>query len=84
MNKRVLGFAVGALLFFLSQPFLAAPAEKTPRVGVLFIGGKEQPHLELFKQGMRELGYTENKNIIFKYRYAEGKEERLADLAPNS
>jgi putative ABC transport system substrate-binding protein len=81
MNKRVLGFAVGALLFFLSQPFLAEPAEKTPRVGILFIGGRDQPHLESFKQGMRELGYTEGKNIIFEYRYAEGKQERVAELA---
>jgi len=54
---------------------------KLPRVGILFIGGKDQPHLESFKQGLREHGYTEGKNIILVYRYAEGKEERLADLA---
>jgi putative ABC transport system substrate-binding protein len=30
---------------------------------------------------MRELGYTEGKNIIFEYRYAEGKQERVAELA---
>ncbi len=51
------------------------------RVGILFIGGKDQPHLESFKQGLRERGYTEGKNIILIYRYAEGKGERLADLA---
>jgi len=54
---------------------------KLPRVGVLFIGGKDQPHLESFKQGLRDLGYVEGKNIVLVYRYAEGKEERLADLA---
>ncbi|MBI2230908.1 MAG: ABC transporter substrate-binding protein [Deltaproteobacteria bacterium] len=54
---------------------------KLPRVGVLFIGGKDQPHLESFKQGLRDLGYVEGKNIILVYRYADGKEERLADLA---
>ena len=54
---------------------------KLPRVGILFIGGRDQPHLESFKQGLREHGYTEGKNIVLIYRYAEGKEERLADLA---
>ncbi len=62
----------------------SAPAgaeEKIPRAGILFIGGREQPHLESFKQGLRERGYIEGKNITLVYRYAEGKEERLADLA---
>jgi len=54
---------------------------KIPRVGILFIGGKDQPHLEAFKQGLRERGYTEGQNIILEYRYAEGKQNRLADLA---
>jgi len=59
----------------------AQQASKMPRVGILFIGGKDQPHLESFKQGLRERGYTEGQNIILEYRYAEGKEDRLADLA---
>ena len=59
----------------------AGAAEPIHRVGILFIGGRDQPHLESFKQGLRERGYMEGKNIILVYRYAEGKEERLADLA---
>ena len=59
----------------------AGAAEKIYRVGILFIGGKDQPHLESFKQGLRERGYTEGKNIVLIYRYAEGKDERLAELA---
>jgi len=59
----------------------AVAADKIPRVGILFIGGRDQPHLESFKQGVRDLGYSEGKNIILIYRYAEGKQERLADLA---
>ena len=59
----------------------AQQVAKLPRVGILFIGGRDQPHLESFKQGLRERGYTEGKNIILVYRYAEGKQERLADLA---
>ena len=59
----------------------AQQLKKIPRIGVLFIGGRNQPHLEAFKQGLRERGYTEGKNIVLEYRYAEGKEDRLPELA---
>jgi putative ABC transport system substrate-binding protein len=81
MIRRVFSFMVGALFIALGNPISAAAAEKTARVGILFIGGKDQPHLESFKRGMRELGYTEGKNIIFEYLYAEGRYDRLPDLA---
>ena len=46
---------------------LCSPAQaqqpKIPRVGILFMGGKDQPHLEALKKGLSELGYSEGKNI---------------------
>ena len=66
---------VGAALASAQQP------QTIPRVGILFIGGRDQPHLEAFKQGLRERGYVEGKNIALEYRYAEGREERLPELA---
>jgi len=54
---------------------------KVPRIGFLFIGSKDQPHLESFRQGLQDLGYVEDKNIAIEYRYAEGKLEALPVLA---
>jgi len=59
----------------------AQPAPKIPRIGIVFIGGRDQPHLASFKQGLRERGYIEGKNIYLEYRYAEGHYDRLPGLA---
>jgi putative tryptophan/tyrosine transport system substrate-binding protein len=59
----------------------AQQPKKVPRVGILFIGSRNQPHLEAFKQGLRERGYIEGKNIVLEYRYAEGNNDRLPQLA---
>ena len=37
--------------------------------------------IEAFKQGLRELGYVDGKNIAIEYRYSEGKLDRLRELA---
>jgi putative tryptophan/tyrosine transport system substrate-binding protein len=59
----------------------AQQTKKLPRVGFLFIGSKDQPHLHSFRQGLRDLGYVEGKNIAIEYRYAEGKPDALPVLA---
>jgi putative tryptophan/tyrosine transport system substrate-binding protein len=69
-----------ALLLALSLSAEAQQAVKIPRIGILFIGGRDQPHLEGFKQGLRERGYMEGKNIVLEYRYAEGKFDRVPAL----
>ena len=73
--------ALCAMLFALCVPVNAQQSPKIPRVGVLFMGGKDQPHLEALKKGFRDLGYREGKNIVLIYRYAEGRNARLQDLA---
>jgi putative ABC transport system substrate-binding protein len=76
-----LKFAVGLIALLIAFCFRAeAQQGKIPRIGIVFIGGREQPHLEFFKQGLRELGYLEGKNIILEYRYAEGHYDRLPRL----
>jgi putative tryptophan/tyrosine transport system substrate-binding protein len=39
------------------------------------------PQMETIRRGLRELGYSEGQNLVMSYHYAEGKPERLADLA---
>ena len=79
MNKNIISFTLASLLVMLAS--LGQAQSKIPHVGILFIGGRDQPHLQAFKQGLQERGYLEGKNILLEYRYAEGKEDRLRDLA---
>lgn len=83
--KTRLGIAAAGIVLlarlFLPGGAAAQPAPKIPRIGIVFIGGRDQPHLASFKQGLRERGYIEGKNIHLEYRYAEGHYDRLPDLA---
>src|SRR5215467_7800780 len=78
---KIFVLALSAVLFALCFSAEAQQKGKVPRIGILFIGGRNQPHLEAFKQGLRERGYMEGENITFDYRYADGKEDRLPVLA---
>ena len=84
MIRRIFSLVLGALLLALSHPAEAQqPAGKVPRIGYLATasGATELPYIEAFRLGLRELGYVEGKNINIEYRYAEGKFERLPELA---
>src|SRR5262245_19826640 len=83
MSKRNLVFALGVTFLALSFPVEAQQPAKVPRIG--YLGGTSpsaaSARTEAFRQGLRDLGYIEGKNIVIEYRYAEGKLDRLADLA---
>jgi putative ABC transport system substrate-binding protein len=81
-SKRISCLALGATLFALTIHAEAQQPGKAARIGFLFVGSRDQqPHLEAFRRGLRELGYLEGKNITAEYRYAEGKTDRLPELA---
>jgi putative ABC transport system substrate-binding protein len=80
-RKWVVVSLLACLLLVGDGAAQAQQATRIPRVGILFMGGRDQPHLGSFKQGLREHGYSEGKNIILEYRYAEGKHDRLTALA---
>jgi putative tryptophan/tyrosine transport system substrate-binding protein len=80
-NQKLLGLSIIVFVLAAGAMAQAQQTPKIPHVGILFIGGREQPHLEAFKQGLQEHGYSEGKNIVLEYRYAEGQYDRLPDLA---
>jgi putative ABC transport system substrate-binding protein len=61
----------------------AQPAEKIPRIALLSAGASGgNPQLaEAFRQGLRDLGWLEGKNIVLEYRFGEGRDDRLSALA---
>ncbi len=56
---------------------------KVPRIGFLSLTSPSdrRPLLDAFRQGLRDLGWVEGQNIVIDYRYAEGRVDRLPDLA---
>jgi putative tryptophan/tyrosine transport system substrate-binding protein len=83
MNRR-------RFLRTLSASLLAAPvaadaqqARKVPRIGFLSLTSPSDrpPLLDAFRQGLREFGWVEGRNIVIDYRYAEDRVDRLPDLA---
>ena len=81
MNRRG---TVLALVALGAAP-LAAEAQqaaKIARIGYLVANPATNPHLhEAFRQGLRDLGYVEGRNVVIEYRSAEGKLERFPALA---
>jgi putative tryptophan/tyrosine transport system substrate-binding protein len=69
------------LLFALCSSAQAQQSMKIPRIGYLALGSGNPFRTEAFRQGLRELGYVEGKNIFIEYRYAEGKFDRQPALA---
>ena len=79
-----------ALLAVLAVSLLAAPLAadaqevgRVPRIGVLGVTSlSDRPLLiNAFRQKLRELGWVEGRNLVIEYRYAEGRVDRLPDLA---
>jgi putative ABC transport system substrate-binding protein len=59
------------------------PATKTPRIGMLFMPtvSAHAPLREALRKGLEELGYVEGRTAVIETRYAEGRVDRLPQLA---
>src|SRR5947199_9258293 len=80
------GIMLLALALLVSSPFHLADAQqpkKVPRIGFLAVSGDPNtpgPWVGAFRQGLRDLGYTEGKNVLVEYRYVGGKLNRIPSL----
>jgi putative tryptophan/tyrosine transport system substrate-binding protein len=80
MRKAVFSILFVVVLLAVAVIAEAQQRAKTPRIGVLRTGSAPDPLIEAFRQGLREVGYIEGRNIVVEYRWAEGKNERLQEL----
>ncbi len=83
MAKKIYRIALCAMLFALSVPTQAQQPTKVPRTAYLSASSSSTnpARIEAFRQGLRELGYVEGKNIVIEWRHAEEKIDRLPALA---
>src|SRR6266550_1734829 len=81
-TRKLLGLFAVALTVHAVNAEAQQPT-KIPRIG--YLGGASlsaiPARIEAFRQGLRELGYVEGKNIVIEWRSAEGKLDRLPALA---
>ena len=80
IRRRSLVASGMTLLAAPSAVFAQTPG-KTPRIGYLSLRSGPESQDEAFRQGLRELGYVEGKNISVEYRWADSKPDRIPALA---
>jgi putative tryptophan/tyrosine transport system substrate-binding protein len=83
MTRKITVVTLCALLFALSLPAGAQQPKKVARIGLISVqdSASESARAEAIRLALRERGYIEGQNIAFEYRYADGKRDRLPDLA---
>jgi putative tryptophan/tyrosine transport system substrate-binding protein len=81
--KTISFLALSALLLAFCSSVDAQEPKKMRRIGFLVPGSSATflARTETLRQGLRDLGYLEGKDVVIEYRYAEGKLERLPNLA---
>jgi putative ABC transport system substrate-binding protein len=82
MTKMVRGLLLATLFFAVAPLSQAQQTVKVPRIGYISAGDSHSPdpQAEAFRQGLRDLGYVEGKNILIESRYLEGKPDRTPNF----
>ena len=84
MSRRIpVGFCLLTTVLLITGWVEAQQPKKVPRIGYLTADSlsASSTRTEAFRQGLRELGYIEGKNIVVEWRSADGKLDRLLTLA---
>ena len=82
MNGKISLCLLTTVLVTAAFPAEAQQPRKVPRIGVLSgaSASSSAARREALRQGLRDLGYVEGKNIVIEWRYADGKLDRLDDF----
>jgi ABC-type uncharacterized transport system substrate-binding protein len=78
---KLVGLALALCLVGVPVTTSAQQPDKLPRLGWLQNLSPTAPHYEGFREGLRELGYVEGKNLTVEARWADGDLDRLPELA---
>ena len=81
MRQNFIGLTLCAMLVALCSFAEAHQEAVPPRVGMIRTGTPPDALLDIFLQGLRDLGYVDGKNILIELRFAEGKPARAAEIA---
>jgi putative ABC transport system substrate-binding protein len=76
MKRKITVLAFCAMLFTLWQFAEAQHAKKVPTIGVI----SPRDRFQTFRQGLRDLGYTEGKDIMIEHRHPQGRLDRIPAL----
>ncbi|MGH7798253.1 MAG: ABC transporter substrate-binding protein [Candidatus Binatia bacterium] len=82
MNSKSLFWLLATVFLTIAPPAETQQPGRIPRVGFLSVQVSPtpttpNPQADAFRQGLRDLGYIEGKNILVEYRYAEGKDDLI-------
>ena len=81
-NRKLVGIvALVVTLTLCGAVVEAQQSGKIPTIGFMRGGSPTDPEVEAFRQGLRELGYVEGKNISIEYRNTQGKTDRFSGAA---
>src|SRR5215813_15089417 len=83
MNKKIAVMAVALMTLVSAYSTQAQQPQRIPRIGFLIAASQstDPSRIEAFRQGLQNLGYLEGQNVLIEYRYADGKLDRLPELA---
>ena len=81
MIKAIFTLFLAILILALAQLTGAQNKPTMPRIGVLHAGTPPDVNADIFLDGLRQLGYSDGKNISIEHRFAQGQSDRLPELA---